>query len=47
MMQAIVPEVICYPQLLSALIRQRIWHYNEGWLTSTIHFAFTLYQEIL
>jgi hypothetical protein len=23
-------------------IRQRIWHYNEGWLTSTIHFDFTL-----
>ena len=28
-------------------IRQLIWHYNEGWLTSTIHFDFTLYQEIL
>jgi len=28
-------------------IRQRIWHYHEGWLTSTIHWAFTLYQEIL
>ncbi len=27
-------------------IRQRIWHYHEGWLTSTIHWAFTLYQEI-
>jgi len=28
-------------------VRQLIWHYNEGWLTSTIHFDFTLYQEIL
>jgi transposase len=28
-------------------IRQLIWHYNEGWLTSTIHFDFTLYREIL
>jgi transposase len=28
-------------------IRQLIWHDNEGWLTSTIHFDFTLYQEIL
>jgi transposase len=28
-------------------IRQLLWHYNEGWLTSTIHFDFTLYQEIL
>jgi transposase len=28
-------------------IRQLIWHSNEGWLTSTIHFDFTLYQEIL
>ena len=28
-------------------IRQLIWHYHEGWLTSTIHFDFTLYQEIL
>ena len=28
-------------------IRQLIWHYNEGWLTATIHFDFTLYQEIL
>jgi DDE superfamily endonuclease len=28
-------------------IRQLIWHYNEGWLTATIHFDFTLYREIL
>ena len=28
-------------------VRQLIWHYNEGWLTSTIHFDFTLYREIL
>ena len=28
-------------------VRQLIWHDNEGWLTSTIHFDFTLYQEIL
>jgi hypothetical protein len=28
-------------------IRQLIWHYNEGSLTSTIHFDFTLYREIL
>jgi transposase len=28
-------------------VRQLIWHYNEGWLTSTIHFDFILYQEIL
>jgi transposase len=28
-------------------IRQMIWHYNEGWLTSTIHFEFAPYQEIL
>jgi transposase len=28
-------------------IRQLIWHYHEGWLTATIHFDFTLYQEIL
>lgn len=27
--------------------RQLIWHDNEGGLTSTIHFDFTLYQEIL
>jgi transposase len=27
-------------------IRHMIWHYNEGWLTSTIHFAFEPYQEI-
>jgi len=27
-------------------IRQLIWHYNEGWLTATIHFDFTLYREI-
>jgi transposase len=28
-------------------IRQMIWHYNEGWLTSTIHFEFASYVEIL
>jgi transposase len=28
-------------------IRHLIWHYNEGWLTSTIHFVFEPYQEIL
>ena len=28
-------------------VRQLIWHYNEGWLTSTIHVDFTLYREIL
>ena len=28
-------------------IRQLIWHYNEGWLTSTIHCDFTPYREIL
>jgi transposase len=28
-------------------VRQIIWHYNERWLTSTIHFAFEPYQEIL
>ena len=28
-------------------IRPLIWHYNEGWLTATIHFDFTLYREIL
>jgi transposase len=28
-------------------IRQMIWHYNEGWLTSTIHFEFAPYQDIL
>jgi transposase len=28
-------------------VRQLIWHYKEGWLTSTIHFDFTLYQETL
>jgi transposase len=27
--------------------RQLIWHYNERWLTSTIHFAFAPSQEIL
>jgi transposase len=27
--------------------RQLIWPYHEGWLTATIHFAFTLYREIL
>src|SRR5262245_42722528 len=26
--------------------RQLIWHYNEGWLTATSHFDFTLYREI-
>jgi len=28
-------------------VRQLIWHYHAGWLTSTIHFDFTLYQETL
>jgi hypothetical protein len=28
-------------------IRQRIWHANEGWRTSTIHVDFTLYRESL
>lgn len=28
-------------------VRQRIWHYHEGWLTSTIHFDFKDYQRIL
>jgi transposase len=28
-------------------IRQIVWHYNEGWLTSTIRFVFEPYQEIL
>jgi transposase len=28
-------------------IRQLIWHYHEGWLTSTIHFDFKDYQQIL
>ena len=28
-------------------VRQIIWHYNERWLKSTIHFAFEPYQEIL
>ena len=35
-----IEEVLCR-------VRQLIWHYNEGWLTSTIHFDFTLYREIL
>ena len=28
-------------------VRQLVWHYHEGWLTSTIHFDFTDYQSIL
>jgi putative transposase len=28
-------------------IRQLLWHDKEGWLTSTIHFDFPLYQDIL
>ena len=28
-------------------VRQLVWHYHEGWLTSTIHFNFTDYQSIL
>ena len=28
-------------------VRQLLWHYHEGWLTSTIHVDFTLYREIL
>jgi len=35
-----IDDVICK-------VRQRIWHYHEGWLTSTIHFDFSLYREIL
>ena len=35
-----IDDVICK-------VRQLIWHYHEGWLTSTIHFDFTLYREIL
>jgi transposase len=30
-----------------AKIRKLIWHYNEGWLKTTIHFDFVLYAEIL
>lgn len=26
-------------------VRQLIWHYHEGWLTSTIHFDFKDYQS--
>ena len=28
-------------------VRQIVWHYHEGWMTSTIHFDFTDYQNIL
>ena len=28
-------------------VRQLVWHYHEGWLTSTIHFNFTDSQSIL
>jgi transposase len=35
-----IDDVICK-------VRQLIWHYHEGWLTSTIHFDFSLYREIL
>ena len=28
-------------------VRQIVWHYHEGWMTSTIHFDFTDYQSIL
>ena len=28
-------------------VRQIIWHYNEHWLKSTIHFEFEPYQESL
>ena len=28
-------------------VRQLVWHYHAGWLTSTIHFNFTDYQSIL
>lgn len=28
-------------------IRRILWHYNEGWLTTTIQFRFELYQSIL
>jgi transposase len=28
-------------------VRQLMWHYHAGWLTSTIHFDFNEYQSIL
>ena len=28
-------------------VRQMVWHYNERWLASTIHFEFEPYQHIL
>jgi hypothetical protein len=28
-------------------VRRLIWHYHAGWLTSTIHFDFHDYQNIL
>ena len=28
-------------------VRQIVWHYHEGWMTSTIHIDFTDYQNIL
>ncbi len=28
-------------------VRQILWHYNEGWLISTIRFTFEPYQKIL
>ena len=28
-------------------VRQLVWHYHAGWLTSTIYFSFTDYQSIL
>jgi len=28
-------------------IRRLIWHYNAGWLTTSIHFDFTSYAQIL
>jgi transposase len=28
-------------------IRRLIWHYNEGWLTTSIHFDFGSYAQIL
>ena len=30
-----------------AKIRQLIWHYHEGWLTTSIHFDFAPYAQIL
>ena len=34
-------------EAMIARMRQLIWHYNEGWLTTSIHFDFAPYTEIL